>query len=79
MMELQTRNIDKEKAIGIAKRFLEQYFSVKEIDAALFSNVWIVTALFEVYSNVMMEQIRIDSSTGKIEEYTLANVAPRRR
>jgi len=63
--------VEKSVAIGIALRFLSQHFSVHEIDAVLQDKTWLVTAQIQVFGNVMTEQIRISSTTGKIEDYKL--------
>jgi hypothetical protein len=64
-------NIDKKTAIEMTIRFLSQHFSVQIIDAVLEDETWIVTARIEMFSKVMMEKIRIDSNTGRIENYLL--------
>ena len=63
--------IDKTSAIEIARRFLNQHFSVQGIDAILESKTWLVTAQIVVFDNVMTESIRIDIDTGRIVDYTL--------
>jgi len=63
--------IDKSAAIGIAVRFLNQHFSVHGIDAVLKDEIWLVTARIQVFGNTMTEEIRIDKTSGKIEDYTL--------
>lgn len=66
-----TLHTDKQTVIEIAIQFLRQHFSVQDIDAALIDKVWVVTARIVVFNNVMMEKIRIDINTRKIENYTL--------
>jgi hypothetical protein len=63
--------IDKSSAIGIAIRFLNQHFSVQDIDAVLEDKIWLVTARIQVFGNIMTEEVRISSITVKIEDYTL--------
>lgn len=66
--------LNKSSAIDIAIRFLNQHFSVHEIDAILQDKAWLVTAQIEVFGNTMIESIKINSVTGKIEEYTLKRI-----
>jgi len=66
--------IDKSDAIEIALRFLNQHFSVHEIDAVLKDEIWLVTAQIQVFGNLMTEEIHIDRTTGKIEDYTLKKI-----
>ena len=63
--------IDKSTAVGIAMRFLNQHFSVQDIDAVLKDKIWLVTARIQVFGNIMTEEIKIDKTTGKIEDYVL--------
>jgi len=63
--------IEKSTAIEIALRFLNQHFSVHEIDAVLKDEKWRVTAQIQVFGILMTEEIWIGRTTGKIEEYTL--------
>jgi hypothetical protein len=63
--------IDKSTAIGIAMRFLNQHFSVHEIDAVLKDKIWLVTAQIQVFGDTMIEEIQIDKTSGKIIDYTL--------
>ncbi len=63
--------IDKSTAIEIALRFLNQHFSVQDIDAVLQDKIWLVTARIQVFGNTMTEEIQISCTTGKIEDYAL--------
>lgn len=63
--------IDKSAAIEIVMRFLNQHFSVHEIDAVLQDKNWLVTAQIQAFENLMTEEVRISCVTGKIEDYTL--------
>ena len=66
-----TLHTDKQTVIEIAIQFLRQHFSVQDIDATLVDKVWVVTARIVIFNNVMIEKIRIDINTRKIENYTL--------
>ena len=63
--------IDKTTAIKAATQFLKQHFSVQEIDAVLEGSTWVATAQIVAYDNIMLERVRIDAATGRIEGYEL--------
>lgn len=64
-------SIGKAAAIKVAMQFLKQHFSVQEIDAVLHGRTWIATAQIVAYDNIMLEKIRIDAATGRLESYEL--------
>lgn len=63
--------IDKTTAVKVATQFLKQHFSVQEIDAVLEGSTWIATAQIVAYDNIMLERVRIDAVTGRIDGYEL--------
>ncbi|TBR11442.1 MAG: hypothetical protein EPO62_01795 [Candidatus Nitrosotenuis sp.] len=67
--------IDKTAAIRAATQFLKQHFSVQEIDAVLEGTTWVATAQIVAYDNIMLEKIRIDAVTGRLEGYELPGYA----
>lgn len=64
-------SIDKMTAIRVATQFLKQHFSVQEIDAVLEGSTWIATAQIVAYDNIMLERVRIDADTGRLEGYEM--------
>lgn len=63
--------IDKTTAIRVATQFLKQHFSVQEIDAVLEGGTWVATAQIVAYDNIMLEKVRVDAATGRLDGYEL--------
>ncbi len=68
---MKTLHVGKEDAIEITTRFLSQHCSVHVHDAVLEDKSWVVTARISMFGKIMTENIRINSTTGKIENYLL--------
>ena len=69
MTEQNISQIDAEKAKEITRRFLEQYHTVVDVEAALVNNMWIVTTNLG-FSNTQTRKVRIDAYSGKILGYS---------
>jgi uncharacterized membrane protein YkoI len=61
--------INKDQAIDITKRFLEQHHNVSGASAVLRKEKWFVT-MYVSMSNNDTRQVRIDANTGRILDYT---------
>lgn len=68
--------MDRVTAMEIAAQFLKQHFSIIHMDAVLEGGIWYITAQIELYGDVMLENIRIDATTGEFSAQMLS-VGPR--
>ncbi len=60
---------DKQIAIKIAARFLEQHHSVTAYHASFQGDYWLVTARVGLFPE-QIRKVRIDAKNGKIIDYT---------
>ena len=69
MMKSACRNIGEEKAVEIARRFLQQHYSVSAIEnIVLEGNVWKITLLVSSFGS-QIKEIEINATTGNIIEW----------
>jgi uncharacterized membrane protein YkoI len=69
MMESEYRCISEEKAIEIARRFLQQHHSVSVIEnIVLEGNVWKITLLVSSFGS-QIKEVEINATTGNIIEW----------
>jgi hypothetical protein len=77
MMESACSYINEEEALDIARRFLEQHYSISAIEnIALEDNVWKVTLLVSCYGTQIRE-VEINAKTGNIIEWHETHVKTR--
>ena len=61
--------ISAERAIELARRFLEQYHTVIDAKAVLENGIWLITTHLG-FSDTQARHVKIDAYTGKILGYT---------
>lgn len=64
----KSAKFDNRRSIEIARKFLEQHYSILNINAVLEGDVWHVTAIVGLSKNDV-KKVRIDATTGKILDY----------
>ena len=63
-------SIDSDKAKEIARKFLEQHYSIHNVtDAVLEDGVWTITVLISSFGD-QIRKVRIDAKTGRIIDWS---------